>query len=75
MGFLIGEKFGEILMSNMRMHGGISGYCVETEVLTTSYTIQEVIFRMVEKYIQIKQEKEMNKVFFTKPGELEDTEN
>ena len=66
-----GEQFGEILLSNMRMHGGISGYCVETEVKTTSYTIQDVIFTMVEKYIDIKREKEFNKVFCTKPGEIE----
>ncbi len=70
-----GQQFAEILMSNIRMHGGSSSYCVETELKTTSYTIQEVIFTMVEKYIDIKREKEFNKVFFTKPGEIVETEN
>lgn len=70
-----GEQFGEILMSNMRLLGGASGYCVETELETTSYTIQEVIFTMVEKYIDIKREKESNKVFFTKPVKIEKIEN
>jgi hypothetical protein len=70
-----GQEFGEILLSNMRIHGGTSGYCVETEHQTTSYTIQEVIFTMVEKYIHIKQKKEFNKVFFTKPRDIVDTEN
>ncbi len=66
-----GEEFGEILMSNVRIHGGISSYCVETEIKTTLYTIQEVIFTMVEKYIDIRQEKAFNKVFFTRLGEIE----
>ena len=70
-----GEQFGEILMSNMRLLGGTSGYCVETEVQTTAYTIQEVIFTMVEKYIDIKREEESNKVFFTQPIKIEETEN
>ena len=70
-----GEQFGEILMSNVRMHGGSTSYCVETEVKTTSYTIQEVVFTMVEKYIDIKRYKEFDKVFFTKVGEIEYTEN
>jgi hypothetical protein len=70
-----GEQFGEILMSNVRMHGGSTSYCVETEVKTTSYTIQEVIFTMVEKYIDIKRYKEFDKVFFTKLGEIEYTKN
>ncbi len=65
-----GEQFGEILMSHIQMYNSPS-YCVETEVKTTLYTVQEVIFTMVEKYIEIKQYKESNKVFFTKPEELE----
>lgn len=70
-----GEQFGEILMSNIRMHNGNTTYCVETEVNTTSYTIQEVIFTMVEKYIDIKRYKEFDKVFFTKLEEIEYTES
>ncbi len=65
-----GEKFGEILMSNITMYDSPS-YCVETEVETTLYTVQEVIFRMVEKFIEIKHYKESNKVFFAKLEELE----
>lgn len=70
-----GEEFGEILMSNVRMHGGHTSYCVETELKTTKYTIQEVVFKMVEKYIEIKRYKEFDKVFFTKLEEIEYTEN
>jgi hypothetical protein len=68
-----GEQFAEILMSNVRLHGGKSSYCVEAEINTTMYTIQEIIFTMVEKYIDIRREKEFNKVFFTRLGEIEYT--
>ncbi len=68
-----GEQFGEILMSNVRMHGGNTSYCVETVLETTKYTIQEVVFKMVEKYIDIKRYKEFDKVFFTKIGKIEYT--
>ncbi len=68
-----GEQFAEILMSNVRLHGGQASYCVEAEINTTMYTIQEIIFTMVEKYIDIRREKEFNKVFFTRLGEIEYT--
>lgn len=70
-----GQKFGEIIMSNIRLLGGTTGYCVETELQTTSCSIQEVIFTMVEKYISIKREKESNKVFLIKPRDIEEREN
>jgi len=61
-----GQVFAEILMSNIHMHGGVTSYCVITELTSTNYSIQQVIFTMVEKYIYLKQEKKSNKVFFTK---------
>jgi hypothetical protein len=60
-----GEKFGEILISNINMHGGSATYCVEAELKSTLHSVQEVVFNMVEKYIDIKQEQMSNKVFFT----------
>lgn len=60
-----GQKFGEILMSNINMHGDNTTYCVEAELKNTVYSIQKVIFNVVEKYIYIKQEKKSNEVFFT----------
>ena len=65
-----GKKFGEILMSNIFMYNSLS-YCVETEVKTTIYSVQEVIFTMVEKYIEKKYYKESNKVFVTVPEEIQ----
>ena len=60
-----GEKFGEILISNISMHGASTTYCVEAELKNTVHSVQEVVFNMVERYIEIKQEKKSNKVFFT----------
>ncbi len=60
-----GKQFAEILMSNIGMHNGGNVYCVVSELKTIKYTIQEVLFRMVEKYITIKQDERANHVFFT----------
>jgi hypothetical protein len=60
-----GKKFAEILISNIGMNGGHGTYCVETVLKSTKHSIQEVIFKMVEKYIYVKQEEKSNQVFFT----------
>jgi hypothetical protein len=57
-----GKRFAEILLSNINMNGGEGAYCVETDVASTERPIQEVIFKMVEKYIRIKQEEKCNQV-------------
>ena len=57
-----GKRFAEILLSNIDMNGGEGTYCVETDLTSTEHTIQEVIFKMVEKYITIKQEEKPNQV-------------
>jgi len=61
-----GKKYAEILLSNIHMNGGNSTYCVASELQTTGHTIQEVIFKMVEKYMLARQDKDENQVFFTK---------
>lgn len=58
------EKFAEILLSNVHMHGGHNTYCVGAELQSTENTIQEVIFKMVERYINIKYDKRSEEVFF-----------
>ncbi len=60
-----GKQYAEIIMSNITMHSGDNIYCVVSELKTIKYTIQEVLFKMVEKYITIKQDKRVNHVFFT----------
>jgi len=66
-----GRRFAEILLSNINMNGGEGAYCVETELTSTDHAIQEVIFKMVEKYITIKQANKTGEVHFTKFGEDE----
>ncbi len=61
-----GQKFAEILLTNIHMNGGTSTYCVASELKTTSNTIQEVIFKTVEKYMIIKKDNFENQVFFTR---------
>jgi len=70
-----GKQFAEILMSNIHMHGGNDTYCVVSEAETMTYPIQEVIFKMLEKYMIIKEEQKANKVFFTRFENTEKTEN
>ena len=70
-----GEQFADMLISNIRLHGGSDCYCVETELKTTKYSIQEIIFKMTEKYIDIKRYKEFDKVFFTKLEEIKYTKS
>ncbi len=60
-----GRQFAEILMSNMKMHGADANYCVVSDSNKTTFTFQDVIFKMVEKYVSIKEKKQANKVFFT----------
>jgi len=69
-----GKQFAEILMSNIHMHGDCDTYCVVSESKTTTYPIQEVIFKMVEKYIGIKEDKKANRVFFTRFENIENTD-
>jgi len=57
-----GKRFAEILLSNINMNGGEGTYCVETDVTSTEHSIQKIIFKMVEKYIRIKQEEKSNQV-------------
>ena len=69
-----GRQFAEILMSNMNMHGASASYCVVSDSKKTTYTFQEVIFKMVEKYISIKEKKQSNRVFFTEFESTEDSD-
>ena len=66
-----GRRFAEILLSNINMNGGDGAYCVETELTSASHPIQEVIFKMVEKYITIKQAEKADEVHYTAYGEDE----
>lgn len=59
------KQFAEILMANIRLHSAHDIYCVVSESKSASGSAQEVIFKMVEKYIKIKDARKANRVFFT----------
>ena len=61
-----GKDFAEILLSNIRANSGDNIYCIVSELETTKYAIQEVLFKMVEKYIITKEDKRDNHVFFNR---------
>ena len=59
------KQFAEILIANIRLHSAGDIYCVVSESKTTSSSSQEVIFKMVERYIKIKDAGKANEVYFT----------
>lgn len=59
------KQFAEILIANIRLHSAGDIYCVVSESKTMSSSSQEVIFKIVERYIKIKDAGNANKVFFT----------
>ena len=59
------KQFAEILIANIRLHSAGDIYCVVSESKTSSSSSQEVIFKMVERYIKIKDAGKANKVYFT----------
>jgi len=60
------RQFAEIILSNISIYKGSSTYCVATELNSTHNSIQDVVFKMVEKYMLIKQKEEANKIYFTR---------
>ncbi len=66
------KQFAEILIANIRLHSAGDIYCVVSKSKTTSSSSQEVVFKMVERYIRIKDAGKANEVFFTY---LENTED
>jgi len=68
------KQFAEILIANIRLHSAGDIYCVVSESKTMSSSSQEVIFKMVERYIRIKDSGKANKVFFTDVNNTEEAD-
>ena len=68
------KLFAEILIANIRLHSTNDIYCVVSESKTASSSAQEVIFKMVEKYIKIKDAGKPNRVFFTDLNRTEEAD-
>jgi hypothetical protein len=57
------EQYGEILLNGIRAHRGVQDiYCITSTFDSTHYSIQEVIFRMVETYIHARKTNHMGEV-------------
>ncbi len=69
-----GKQFAEILMSNIRLYSESDIYCVVSESKTLTCSTQEIIFKMVEKYINTKEAQKANEVFFTNFDNAEDSD-
>ncbi len=65
-----GRQYAEILLSAIRTQWGIhESYCVLSTVDSTHYSIQDVIFRMVETYIHAHKIARSGEVILCRPGE------
>ncbi|WP_294953720.1 hypothetical protein [Sulfurovum sp.] len=59
-----GYHFAERLVQKMMEKGGKHVYCSELEVRSTTYKIRYIIYRLMELFIQTKQNSQENEVVF-----------
>ncbi len=59
-----GYRFAQRLMKNMSLDDAEHMYCIELEVRSPKYEIKEVIFKLVETYVQAKQEQREAEIIF-----------
>ncbi len=65
-----GRQYAEILLSTIRTRWDLhENYCVLSTVDSTRYSIQDVIFRMVETYIHAHKIARSDEVILCRPGE------
>ena len=59
-----GYRFAQRLMKTMSLDDAENMYCIELEVRSAKYEIKEVIFKLVETYVQAKQEQRESEIVF-----------
>jgi hypothetical protein len=59
-----GYHFGERVMRHLKINEAKDPYCVELEVRNTTYDIKYIIFRLMETFLQTKDEKRSGEVVF-----------
>ena len=57
-----GYAFGERITGQIAQNGGEAIYCTELEVKTTRYPAKELIFRVYDAYMHVKEEKREEEV-------------
>jgi len=57
-------NFSKRLMDSIHAKKGSEVYCTETEIRSTHYRVNEIIFKSVESYVSAKKDKRMNEIIF-----------
>lgn len=57
-------RFAERLLRTLVLHNAHTIYCTEMEVRSTRYDIKEVVFKLIESYINAKKEKKESEIVF-----------
>jgi hypothetical protein len=64
-----GQQFAEILLNGLRLHRGSDNtYCILSTLDSTQYSVQEVIFKMVETYLHAKKIGQTDTVVLSDPA-------
>jgi hypothetical protein len=59
-----GYHFGERVMRHLKLSEAKDPYCIELEVRNTTYDIKFIIFKLMEMFIQTKEEERSGEVVF-----------
>jgi len=59
-----GYRFAERVMHHLRENEVKEPYCVELEIRNTTYDIKYIIFKLIEIYIETKENKRSNEIVF-----------
>jgi len=62
-----GYRFAQRLMKSMSLDDAKHSYCIELEVRSAKYEIKEVIFKLIETYVQAKEEQREGEIIFRSP--------
>jgi len=59
-----GYHFGERVMRHLKLNEAKDPYCIELEVRNTTYDIKYIIFRLMETFLETKDEKRSGEIVF-----------
>jgi len=59
-----GYRFAERIIRNIRLNEGIDIYCSEIEVRTTKYSPKDIIFRVVDGFVEARQKEKSGEIVF-----------
>ena len=59
-----GYHFGERVMRHLKMSAAKNPYCIELEVRNTTYDIKYIVFKVIETFLQAKEEERFGEIVF-----------